>query len=370
MIERSGIKVSHRTVKPRDFTSNLHIPAYFLTFTVDDGTIAIVEGMWNMNAKKLVITAAVVGAVGIGAVSAQQRPAPDRQDGFLRSAIQAAAEETGLEAQEILSQIRDGMTLAEVVAANGGDIQVVIDTVIAGASERLAEAVENGRITQERADEMLANLETLITEGVNREFTGRPGLRGIVRNGERGLLESVTEATGLSGEEILLLLRDGMTLAEVITANGGDVDAVIASAIADATARINEAVASGRLTQEQADELSANLETLFTNSINGTLREHFVETRVGVGVLQLAAEQAGLAPREITEQLRGGTTLAELLTANGVDLNTFIDDVVAQSETRLAQAVANGRITQERADEMLANLREQLTERLNSINPL
>lgn len=323
-----------------------------------------------MNAKKWVITAAVVSAVGIGAVSAQQRPQRQGQDGFLRSAIQAAVEETGLEAREILSQIRDGMTLAEIVTANGGDIQVVIDEALASASERLAQAVENGRITQERADELLADLETLITEGVNRDFPGRPGLLGLVRNGERGLLESVADATGLSAREIMPLLRDGMTLAEVITANGGEIDAVIADAVADATARINNAVENGRLTQEQADELIANLETLFTNSIDETLRGHFVETRVGVNVLRLAAEQTGLTPREITRQLRGGATLAELLTEHGVEVNAFIDDVVAQAETRLARAVENGRITQERADEMLANLREELSERLNLSNPL
>ena len=323
-----------------------------------------------MNAKKWIVTVMAVSAVGIGAVSAQERPSPERQDGLLRSAIQAAVEETGLEAQEILSQIRDGMTLAEVVTANGGDIQLVIDQAVASASERFAQAVENGRITQERADEMLANLETLITEGVNREFSGRNGWRGIVRNGERGLLESVVDATGLSAEEILPMLRDGVTLADVITANGADVDVVIADAIADATLRINEAVTNERLTQEQADEILANLEILFTNSINGTLREHLVETRVGVGVLELAAEQTGLAPRQITEQLRGGTTLAELLTTNGVDVNAFIEDVVAQADTRLDQAVENGRITQERADEILTNLREELTLRLNSTNPL
>jgi len=323
-----------------------------------------------MNAKKWVITAAVVSAVGIGAVSAQQRPQRQGQEGFLRSAIQAAVEETGLEAREILSQIRDGMTLAEIVTANGGDIQVVIDEALASASERLAQAVENGRITQERADELLADLETLITEGVSRDFPGRPGLLGLVRNGERGLLESVADATGLSAREIMPLLRDGMTLAEVITANGGEVDAVIADAVADAAARINEAVENGRLTQEQADELIANLETLFTNSIDETLRGHFVETRVGVNVLRLAAEQTGLTPREITRQLRGGATLAELLTEHGVEVNAFIDDVVAQAETRLARAVENGRITQERADELLANLREELSERLNLSNPL
>jgi hypothetical protein len=166
------------------------------------------------------------------------------------------------------------------------------------------------------------------------------------------------------------MLRDGMTLAEVVEANGGDVQTVIDDAVSDATARINEAVTNDRLTQAQADELIANLNTLFTNAINGTARQRLVEARVGVGVLRLAAEQTGLSPRQIAEQLRNGTTLSELLTDHGVDVNAFIEDAVARADTRLDQAVANGRITQQRADEMLANLREQLIQRLNSANPL
>jgi truncated hemoglobin YjbI len=323
-----------------------------------------------MDAKKLIITIAIVTVVGAGVVSAQPERPDQGRNGLIRAAIQAAGEETGLEAQEIVRQMREGMTLAEVVAANGGDVQTVIDQAVAAASERLAQAVENDRITQEQSDEWLSQIETLITEGVNRELPGRPGIREIVRNGAQVVLQSVTAATGLSAAELRPMLREGMTLAEIVTANGGDVQAVIADAVSDATARINEAVANGQLTQERADEMLANLETSFANAMNDTPRQRRVEARVGAGVVELAAEQTGLSPREIAAQLRSGTTLGELLTANGVDVNAFIDDVVEQADARLDQAVANGRITQERADEMLANLREHLTQRLNSTNPL
>jgi 3-hydroxyacyl-CoA dehydrogenase len=323
-----------------------------------------------MSTKKWLILSVVVGILGVGVVSAQDGRFDRQRDGIIRTAIQAAAEVTGLEPREIASILRDDMTLAEIVEANGGDVQTVIDQALAAATERLNEAVSNERITQERADEMLANLEPLITEAINDGFPSRIGLPRLVWNGERILAQAVSDAIVLEDSDLRTMLGEGMTLAEIVEANGGNVPDVIADAVADATAQINEAVANGRLSQENADELIANLESFFTNSINGTRREHLVEIRVGVEVLQLAAKQTGLLPREIAEQVRNGTPLAEVLMANGVDVNDFIDAVVAQSETRLAQAVSNGRITQERADEMLANLREQLTERLSTTNPL
>jgi hypothetical protein len=168
-----------------------------------------------MDAKKLIITIAIVTVVGAGVVSAQPERPDQGRNGLIRAAIQAAGEETGLEAQEIVRQMREGMTLAEVVAANGGDVQTVIDQAVAAASERLAQAVENDRITQEQSDEWLSQIETLITEGVNRELPGRPGIREIVRNGAQVVLQSVTAATGLSAAELRPMLREGMTLAEI-----------------------------------------------------------------------------------------------------------------------------------------------------------
>lgn len=194
--------------------------------------------------------------------------------------------------------------------------------------------------------------------------------RGLLRNGERILLQSAADATGMEPRDLVPLLREGLTLAEIVESSGGDIDAVIADAVADATARIREAAANGNMTQGRADELILHLERLFTHVVNQTVRQNRAEAVVGVGVLRLVAEETGLLPREIAAELRGGSTLGEVLTEHGVDVSAFIDDVVARIGTRLDRAVSGGHMTQERADELLNNLREHLTERLNSTNPL
>ena len=91
------------------------------------------------------------------------------------------------------------------------------------------------------------------------------------RHGFGGQSEIVNDATGLTREEIHTAIEDGSTVADLITANGGDVDSVIAELVAEATTHINEKVAEGRITQEQADERLAELESNITARLDGTL---------------------------------------------------------------------------------------------------
>ena len=80
----------------------------------------------------------------------------------------------------------------------------------------------------------------------------------------------LTDATGLTDAELYVALRDGSTIADLIEANGGDVDAVIAEQIAEATTELTAKVEAGDITQEQADVLIANMEARITDHLNGT----------------------------------------------------------------------------------------------------
>ena len=85
-----------------------------------------------------------------------------------------------------------------------------------------------------------------------------------------GNSEIITEATGLTRAEIREAVQDGSTVAELIEANGGDVESVVAELVAEATTRINERVEEGRITQEQADEKLAELEANIQSRLDGT----------------------------------------------------------------------------------------------------
>lgn len=181
----------------------------------------------------------------------------------------------------------------------------------------------------------------------------------------RELVDIVAAETGLEPREIAQQMRDGTTLAEIIAANGGDTQSVIDQAVATITDHVNQAVADGKLQQERADEILANLTEKVTQGINGELGSNrAVERRAGMAVLRLAAEQTGMTVRDIVDEIRSGKSLADVLTAKGIETESFITDAVTTFNQRLDQAVTNGRLTQEEADAKIVTFEQKLRERI------
>lgn len=97
------------------------------------------------------------------------------------------------------------------------------------------------------------------------------GRRG--KHNGRGLLGNstiITDATGLTEVELRTALRDGSTIAELIEANDGDVDTVIAALVAEVTNNLTDKVEAGNITQERADTILETLEEHITERVNGT----------------------------------------------------------------------------------------------------
>jgi hypothetical protein len=90
-------------------------------------------------------------------------------------------------------------------------------------------------------------------------FLGRHH-RGLgPRHGFRDL-EAAQSYLGLSEQELRDALRDGKTLAEVARAEGKTVNGLVDALVKETTAKLDEAVAAGRLTKAQRDEIVSGLE--------------------------------------------------------------------------------------------------------------
>ncbi|MEZ4667503.1 MAG: hypothetical protein R3E39_06240 [Anaerolineae bacterium] len=184
----------------------------------------------------------------------------------------------------------------------------------------------------------------------------------------RELVQLIAQSTGLTPREVAQQVRDGSTLADLITTNGGDVQTVIGQAVASITERINQSVADGKLTQERADQLLTQLTERVTQAINGELRPRQANVaRPVLDVLRLASDQTGLTVREIIRDLHSGKSLADILTEHSVQPETFISSVLSELDQRLDQAVTNGRLTREEADQRHSQFEERLRERINQV---
>jgi hypothetical protein len=165
--------------------------------------------------------------------------------------LATAAEAIGITEDELRAALQAGQSIAQVAEAEGVDVQVVIDALVADATDRLEEAI--------------SNLPDRMTEVVNRE--GLPEHRGPGgpggRHGFHPRLDGAADAIGITEDELRTALQDGDTIADV------DVQAVIDALVADATAHIDEEVAEGDLTEAEAAERKANLEERITALVNG-----------------------------------------------------------------------------------------------------
>ncbi|HEX2575602.1 MAG TPA: hypothetical protein VHK88_04585 [Aquihabitans sp.] len=102
--------------------------------------------------------------------------------------LEAAAEALGLTPEELRTRLQDGATLGAIADAEGVDRQVLVDALVAEATERLHAAVADGKLTQAEADERKAELAERLTERLDRAGPagGRPGGPGGRGPGGRG----------------------------------------------------------------------------------------------------------------------------------------------------------------------------------------
>jgi hypothetical protein len=140
--------------------------------------------------------------------------------------------------------------------------------------EALQPLVDAGTITAEQADAVTKQLVESRPERGERGEGGPGGHRGgpgggmFGRGGPGMGSEALTGVLGLTAEEIHTQLHDGATLAEIATAQGVDVQAVVDALVAELDTRLDEAVADGRIDQAEADTKLAEAETKITDMVN------------------------------------------------------------------------------------------------------
>ena len=221
-------------------------------------------------------TSATDGAV---AVTAFAEPADDggNQTVALRGERAArggeVAEFLGLTPEELREQVSAGATLAEVATSLGVNPQTLVDYMVDEATTKVQEQVANGRIDQDRADQLIANLSqrinTFVFEGPQERPEGaeRPNHRRG-HHGPRQVIGTAAEVIGIEPADLVAALQDGQTIADVAVANGSSGDAVVAAIVAKADEKLQQAVDNGRITEDQKAEKLAQMTERLTEAVN------------------------------------------------------------------------------------------------------
>ena len=127
--------------------------------------------------------------------------------------------------------------------------------------------------------------------------------------------------------------------------------------------RVDAAIAAGRLTKAQGDELKARINADNFPLIGGL---HGFGRLAHLAAFDAAAAYLGVTEAQLRNELAGGKSLAQVARDHGKSADGLIDALVAAAKTKLDAAVAAGRLTKAQADQMLAGLRERITNLVNS----
>jgi hypothetical protein len=220
------------------------------------------------------------------APSAETRPGPGPGPGGpggpghrihdgVKADLSVVATAIGITPEELRTGLQAGKSIATIAGEHDVDVQKVIDAMVADAKAHLAQAVTDGKLTQAQADERAANLEARITERVNHT----PPVGGPMKDGHRGPggpgmkgggLDAAAGAIGISVDELRQGLASGKSLATLAGEHGVAAAKVGEAIVADAKAHLAQAVTDGKLTQAQADERLADLQSHVDELLNRT----------------------------------------------------------------------------------------------------
>lgn len=221
---------------------------------------------------------------------------------------------------------------------------------------------------------------------MNKKMASAGLLAGLVAGTGAGLIMQQSGFAGASGL-VASVAPDTSTGTDTDTGAGTDgtgtssAEAESSSTSAERTAeraaRLDEVlaplVADGTITQAQADAVVQAL--VDAGPIGGPGGRGGRGGQGGLHrgergeYLSVAAAAIGIDEDALRDAVRGGSTIAEVAAINGVDVQVVIDAIVADSTADINQHVADGDITQERADEKLADLEARVTDIVNGVRP-
>ena len=205
----------------------------------------------------------------------------------------------GIDYQQLLADAL-GITVEELEAAYEKARTAAIE-----------QAVEEGLITREQADEML------VWGGIGHRGFSFFGLHGR-RGGAKGVSGSTIDEQALLAEAL------GITVEELQTAREVANEAAIA-----------QAIEKGIITQEQADQMLARKDLMSYLDRDALL-----------------AKALGMTVEDLQAAYAAGKSLTDLMAEKELDAATVRENLQAAYAEAIAQAVKDGVITQEQADEM------------------
>jgi uncharacterized protein (DUF433 family) len=147
----------------------------------------------------------------------------------------ATADASGIKPQDVFTELRAGKSLAQIAQEHSKTADDVIKAARAKLGDQLKQAVAKNRLTQDRADAMLAQFDQAAPQVMSSTNLGAPPRRGNAKRGPgaagmaaAGLVQATAQVTGMQPKDVLAELRAGKSLAQIAQEHGKTGDDILA----------------------------------------------------------------------------------------------------------------------------------------------
>lgn len=288
----------------------------------------------------------------------------------------------------LAEQLRQGITLAQIVEDAGLTREAFVQRVIDVVVERLQPWVDEGRLTQEALDLVVDELHNRAEEAIEEIFTRDDDVRLDIPFS----LEDLAAILEMEPAKLYALLREEeVTILRIAEERGLSRDALVERLMELARQREQALLDAGtidpedverllveRLLSEMSERIRKQIEKLVRHNLkpddddrergepDRPDRPDVRSVRTSFD-LALVARILGMSEDALFARLKEGGTLSDIAQQNGVGLDDLVAKLTEAMKRKLAEMVEEGRIEPDRARQLLQEARERLIKSIREV---
>ncbi|MDI3257128.1 MAG: hypothetical protein QJR01_05315 [Kyrpidia sp.] len=154
-----------------------------------------------------------------------------------------------------------------------------------------------------------------------------------------GILGTAAQVLQVTPQELLQDLRSGQSIAQVAQSKGVSEQQVIDAIVQKLSASVDQRVQNGKLTQDKANQIKANLPDQVKKMVEHTgpwNKSGHPLARVGIAQV---ASILGMTPQDLMTQLKSGQSIADVAQSKGISEAQLIDQLLAKEKDALTKFV-------------------------------
>ena len=301
----------------------------------------------------------------------------------------ALARALDLSPRDLHDLLSEGYTLEELAEEQGISLNDLVDILISPMEDKLRQMVEEGRIVEDQARDMLAKMMKHLLKALEEfqlpragephpdddRFRPDPSFRPYP---EIPLtLGDAARVLGIPFEEMMERMDETEDIRELQAERGLTIEQFIAALYDVVRGRLEERVSRGELSEEEAGHILAELKHRLFQDLAGVgpvsptpiPPEPFSEdifarpTDIPFNLGQIA-HVLGFSPDELRRLLSQGYSLAEVADKLDASLEDLVDPLIAPLKAKIIELVETGHLSERLAREVLEQARDELEHEL------